>query len=45
MATDKVQLGYDVGTMASLALTGMVGPRAYNTGEAYSVALSSLGGK
>ncbi|KAL7747908.1 hypothetical protein RI367_006655 [Sorochytrium milnesiophthora] len=38
------KLGYDVGTMSSLALTAATGRRAYETGEQWSTVMASLGG-
>jgi hypothetical protein len=38
-------LGYDVGTVTSLALLGVAGPRAQATQEAAAVAMSALGGE
>lgn len=44
IVTGQPRLGYDLGTVTSLALTGAVGPRALNAGDPYSVSLASLGG-
>jgi len=38
------RLGYDVGTVASLGLVATAGPLAMKSGEAYSTALTTLGG-
>ena len=38
-------LGYDVGSIASIALAAVYGPQAWATGEALSVAMGSLGGE
>ncbi|KAI9142369.1 hypothetical protein BKA69DRAFT_1124049 [Paraphysoderma sedebokerense] len=40
----EYRMGYDVGTITSIALTAATGPRAYHSGESYHVALSALGG-
>ncbi|KAJ3080624.1 hypothetical protein HK102_002929 [Quaeritorhiza haematococci] len=40
----EVRAGYDVGSVASLALLALTGPRAYRTKDAYYVAMASLGG-
>jgi uncharacterized membrane protein (UPF0136 family) len=43
LSMGNTQFGYDMGTATSVALTAAVAPRAYQTGEAYSVAMASLG--
>ena len=43
--TGNPKLGYDVGTVTSLALVGVAGPRAQTTSEMASVAMTALGGK
>jgi uncharacterized membrane protein (UPF0136 family) len=40
----ETHLGYHIAAGASVALLAATGPRAYKTGDAYSVSLASLGG-
>jgi uncharacterized membrane protein (UPF0136 family) len=44
LVTGNPKGGYDLGTVTSVGLLAAVGPRAYNMGESYSVALASLAG-
>lgn len=44
LVTGNPTLGYDVGTVTSLALVGVAGPRAQATQEAAAVAMTALGG-
>eukprot|EP00879_Flechtneria_rotunda_P015964 GHRR01016696.1.p1 GENE.GHRR01016696.1~~GHRR01016696.1.p1 ORF type:complete len:156 (-),score=48.87 GHRR01016696.1:250-717(-) len=44
LVTGNPTLGYDLGTVASLALVGIAGPRAQATNEASAVAMTALGG-
>lgn len=44
LVTGNPKLGYDVGTVTSLALVGVAGPRAQATQEAAAVAMTALGG-
>ncbi|WIA33908.1 hypothetical protein OEZ86_007007 [Tetradesmus obliquus] len=44
LVTGNPQLGYDVGSITSLALVGVAGPRARATSEMSSVAMAALGG-
>ncbi|GLC44276.1 hypothetical protein PLESTB_000760100 [Pleodorina starrii] len=44
LATGHPQLGYDIGTITSIGLLATAVPAARATGDAYSVAMSALGG-
>jgi len=44
LASGNEKLGYDIGTVTSLGLLAATGPAAYSVGEAYNVALASIGG-
>jgi uncharacterized membrane protein (UPF0136 family) len=44
LVTGNPTLGYDVGTITSLALVGVVGPRAKATNEAAAIGMTFLGG-
>ena len=45
LANGNHQLGYDIGTIASAGLLATAVPAARATGDAYSVAMSALGGE
>ncbi|KXZ49720.1 hypothetical protein GPECTOR_20g577 [Gonium pectorale] len=44
LVTGHPQLGYDIGTITSIGLLATAVPAARATGDAYSVAMSALGG-
>ncbi|PNH03335.1 hypothetical protein TSOC_010614 [Tetrabaena socialis] len=44
LVTGHPQLGYDIGTITSVGLLATAVPAARATGDAYSVAMSALGG-
>lgn len=45
LVTGNPKTGYDVGTVTSLALVGVAGPRAQATREAAAITMTTLGGK
>lgn len=44
LVTGNPRVGYDLGTVTSLALAATAGPRAWATGEMASTVMASLGG-
>ena len=45
LVTGHPQLGYDIGTLTSVGVLATALPAARATGDAYSVAMSALGGE